>query len=220
MKSSILLVWLLIVMFSAGLSCQEPEDNTETIPDNRSLSLSLTEVNVFSATLTLETKDLSLPAQLSLTRNGSIQSTFFLHRPDTSIYDSTLKASTDYTWQILLKKGDQTEKTSNVLAGRTLDTTSHNFTWRVDTLGYYLSIVRDVAIVNENNIWAVGAFYKKHADRDSTVADRYNAAHWDGKAWTLKKIPTQDYSQYNNHLPPGNYPYEINCIWAVDENNI
>jgi len=206
MKSSFRLVWLPIVMFFAGLSCQDPLENTIPLPDNRNLSL--------------ETKDLMLPATLTLTRNGSIQSTFFLHQPDTSIYDSTLKASTDYTWQILLKKGDQTEKTSNVLAGRTLDTTSHNFTWQVDTLGYYLSIVRDVAIVNENNIWAVGAFYKKHADRDSTVADRYNAAHWDGKVWTLKKIPTQDFSRFNNHLPPGNYPYEINCIWVVDENNI
>lgn len=207
-------------MFFAGLSCQEPEEPAGTIPDNRRLSLSLADVDVFTATLSLETKDLQLPAALTLTRNGEPVHSFSLHQPDTSLYDSTLTASTDYTWQILLKKGDQTEKSSNVLAGRTLDTTSHNFTWRVDTLGYYLSSVRDVAIVNENNIWAVGEFYKKHADRDSTVADRYNAAHWDGKAWTLIKIPTQDYSNYINHLPPGTYPYDITCIWVVDENNI
>ncbi len=210
--------FLLTLLLFSGLSCQEPEELQK--PANRSLSLSLADVDVFTATLSLETKDLPLPATLTLTRNGEIQSTFFLYKPDTTIYDSTLNASTDYTWQVLLKKGDQIEKSSNVLTGRTLDTTSHNFTWRVDTLGYYLSSVRDVAIVSENNIWAVGAFHKRHADRDSTVLDRYNAAHWDGKTWTLVKIPTQDYSNYINHLPPDDYPSDITCIWVVDENNI
>lgn len=219
-KSTLLPAFLLISLLITSFSCQEPEESNGKIPDNRSLSLSLTDVDVFTATLSLETKDLSLPATLTLTRNGEIQRSFSLHKPDTSIYDSTLKASTDYTWQVLLKKGDQIEKSSNVLAARTMDTTSHNFTWRVDTLGYYLSSVRDVAIVNENNIWAVGAFYKKHADRDSTVTDRYNAAHWDGNAWTLKKILTQNYSNYINHKPPREYPGEIICIWVVDENNI
>lgn len=71
------------------------------------------------------------------------------------------------------------------------DTTSHNFVWRVDTLGVYLSLARDVAIVNENDIWVVGEFYKNHSTFDSITVDRYNAAHWDGMKWTLKRVPIE-----------------------------
>jgi len=71
------------------------------------------------------------------------------------------------------------------------DTTGHNFVWRVDTLGTYVSTVRDVAIVDENNIWAVGEFYKKHSTFDSTVKDQYNAAHWNGVRWELKRVPIE-----------------------------
>ena len=35
------------------------------------------------------------------------------------------------------------------------DTTSHNFTWEIDTLGISGSL-RDVQIIDENNIWVVG----------------------------------------------------------------
>jgi len=36
-----------------------------------------------------------------------------------------------------------------------LDTTSHNFSWDIDTLGLYGSYLNDVAIVDENDIWVV-----------------------------------------------------------------
>jgi hypothetical protein len=65
------------------------------------------------------------------------------------------------------------------------DTTSHNFTWRLDTLGTNWSILLDVAIINENDIWAVGAIQP-----DPTgLSDIYNAIHWDGQQWRLKRIP-------------------------------
>jgi hypothetical protein len=44
------------------------------------------------------------------------------------------------------------------------DTTSHNFTWRLDTLGTNWSILLDVAIVNENDIWAVGEIHTAETD--------------------------------------------------------
>lgn len=99
------------------------------------------------------------------------------------------------------------------------DTTSHNFMWRVDTLGTYLSYVRDVAIVDENDIWAVGEFYKKHSTFDSTAGDRYNAAHWDGIKWELKKYYPQTYIDFLTGSTP-DFPYEINSIWTFSADNI
>ncbi|MCA0444670.1 MAG: hypothetical protein LCH54_00435 [Bacteroidetes bacterium] len=69
------------------------------------------------------------------------------------------------------------------------DTTSHNFVWRVDTIGYYQSLVRDVAVISENDIWAVGTFYKKHQTQDSTENDRYGICKWDGIKWNYLKVP-------------------------------
>ena len=56
-----------------------------------------------------------------------------------------------------------------------MDTTSHNFTWVIDTLGDYGSYLNDVAIIDENNIWVVGNI--------ETDSGEYNAAHWDGIDW-------------------------------------
>jgi hypothetical protein len=63
-----------------------------------------------------------------------------------------------------------------------MDTTSHNFTWQTYTFGGQggSSALYDVAIINGNDIWAVGEIY--------TADDKYNAVHWDGSSWELKKI--------------------------------
>jgi len=55
------------------------------------------------------------------------------------------------------------------------DTTSHDFTWIIDTLGTNGSVLRDVFVTNEKDIWAVGDIYFL----DST----YNAVHYNGNAW-------------------------------------
>ncbi|RMH85630.1 MAG: hypothetical protein D6681_16225, partial [Calditrichaeota bacterium] len=36
------------------------------------------------------------------------------------------------------------------------DTTSHHFVWQIDTFGTENSVFFDVAVIDENNIWAVG----------------------------------------------------------------
>ncbi|MCA0446798.1 MAG: hypothetical protein LCH54_11290 [Bacteroidetes bacterium] len=94
------------------------------------------------------------------------------------------------------------------------DTTSHNFVWRVDTIGTYLSLVRDVAIVDGNNIWAVGEFYKKHSTFDSTTKDQYNAAHWNGVRWELKRLPF-DFGTYSEP-----FPFEINAVFVLNNSTV
>ena len=95
------------------------------------------------------------------------------------------------------------------------DTTSHNFTWQVDTIGFYQSIVRDVAIINENNIWAVGRFHKKHSTQDSTENDRYGLAKWNGIKWQLQKM----HFVYNGE-PDLSSSVEPDAIWIISENEV
>ncbi len=36
------------------------------------------------------------------------------------------------------------------------DTTSHDYVWRIDTLGIGGSFLKDISILNKNDIWAAG----------------------------------------------------------------
>ncbi len=121
-----------------------------------------------------------------------------------------------------------------------LDTTSHNFVWEIDTLGISLSYLKDVAIIDENNIWVVGDI--------ETDSSSFNTAHWDGSEWELisagSVFPKYSIFAFNNDdiwiassLPfhyDGNYwrkltPEEdgyplglgyINAIWGTSSSNI
>jgi hypothetical protein len=74
-----------------------------------------------------------------------------------------------------------------------MDTTSHNFTWETYTFGgaHGSSYLKDVAIINENNIWAVGEIHTEETDQfdsNGVWVKPYNAVHWDGNNWELKRI--------------------------------
>lgn len=97
------------------------------------------------------------------------------------------------------------------------DTTSHDFVFQIDTLGVdvfgYPSHLKDVAIVDENNVWAVGQIF---LEDDSGRADpiQYNAAHWDGKRWQILRAlfpicGTTDFA-----------PFEAVAIFAFNANEV
>lgn len=93
------------------------------------------------------------------------------------------------------------------------DTTSHNFSWTVDTLGGYRSIVCDIAMIDENDIWAVGQFYFQDSAGQDTA--NYNTAHWNGAQWNFKFIPSVIYTGDTifNHIG-------IHAVYALDKNNL
>jgi len=74
------------------------------------------------------------------------------------------------------------------------DTTSHDFSWTIDTIGTYGSYLKDVAIIDENNIWAVGEIHTNETDRYDSLGvwqPPFNAVHWDGNEWKYKRtLPT------------------------------
>jgi hypothetical protein len=89
------------------------------------------------------------------------------------------------------------------------DTTSHNFTWTIDTFGVISSYLLDVAIINENDIWAVGAIQP-----DPTgVNDIYNAIHWNGQQWQLKRIPYIYNGQPFYHPINFSFSFENGEVW-------
>ena len=82
------------------------------------------------------------------------------------------------------------------------DTTSHQIQWETLTFGVENSVLRDVAIIDENNIWAVGEI----RNTDST----YSGVHWDGSDWKLQYFPKSN----------GRPLTSITGIHYFDQNNI
>jgi len=107
---------------------------------------------------------------------------------------------------------NQSEIKSNELSITTLDTTSHNFTFETFTFGTIgSSTLYDVAIINENNIWCVGDIMI--ADTSINGYTTYNAVHWDGNEWELKRIPYYDYGGFLVYGP-------LQTVFVFSENDV
>jgi hypothetical protein len=77
---------------------------------------------------------------------------------------------------------------SEALPVRTLDTTSHDFSWGETQLGDAgSSFLRDVAIINDTLAYACGAIYKRDSIGD-VDPNAYNLMKWDGTAWNPIQI--------------------------------
>ncbi len=121
---------------------------------------------------------------------GVPQRTIRIQRDSTTIFNSTITAADT----LIVDEGllpDRLYRYSCVvpqLFGKdslnatitTLDTTSHNWTFVVDTIGGLGSLLRDVWIARENDVWAVGEIY-------AGDPSAYNVARWDGQQWTLSR---------------------------------
>jgi hypothetical protein len=196
---------ILLLPFSfLFLSCEKT-----TAPVNKlQLTLSAEYVGVTEADLRLQTKNNEANTQYQLFRDDSLISDGALIQAETLISDTLLLPAHHYSYQAFLIKDEKQIAQSEEQQVTTLDTTSHDFNWDILTIGIYPSRLYDVAIINENDIWAVGEIYSDSAQPSLP----YNAVHWDGQQWETKRIPT------NSVVGLGFYP--INTVFAFDADNI
>ena len=208
---------LFLLLFTSALSitflssCSTPTD-PKLLP---TLTLTVNGVNSTEVFIKLSTNNVTLPASVSLSRNNKQINSFTLVTADTTIVDEGLSPNQSYTYQATIQSSNHTAAVkSEAVIATTMDTTSHNFTWQMFTFGDAgagSSTLYDVAMINENNIWAVGAIYLK----DSTGQpdpNAYNAVHWNGSKWELKRIKT-------NACGGVVYP-PIKTIFAFSSNDI
>ncbi len=173
---------LLSLSFFVQISCSTTDPKLE--PD---LKLELKDVSCTEAWLQLTTNNIQLPATINLLINNSVAQVFNLSTQDSLLYIDSLLPNQTYKLIATIQQGDNA---SNELTVTTLDTTSHNFTWQAFEFGIQTNVSRlfDVAIINENNIWAVGEIYLNDS-LGNTDSKRYNAIKWNGTNWTVIRIP-------------------------------
>ena len=174
-------------------SCPEPT------PPDYGLSLEAVDIVCTEATFKVSASiDSTSTWDCGLYRDDSLVISQSISGGSGYLRDTGLEPNASYNYHIGYLKEGKAKDRSQVVHITTLDTTSHEFTWTVETLGDYGSYLNDVAIVDENNIWVVGYI---------TLGDSiYNAAHWDGTEWEMIEI-------YDGHIP-------LYGIWYFNENDI
>lgn len=203
------LFFISFLIISISCDSTEPQPANETKP---TLTLEFDDASCTEAWLQLKTTDLTLPAELTLKQynptGDSVTQTFSLSTKDSLLYIDSLLPNQTFKFLITMQQGNNA---SNETIVTTLDTTSHNFTfqkWPFGSSGS--SQLYDVAIINENNIWAVGEIMI--ADTSQNGYTTYNAIHWDGSEWELKQIPFN----YNGQT----FISAIRSILAFNESDI
>ena len=185
MGKLIIFSFLLII---AAVSCSKTEPPPTKPPAPKpEITLAQEDASVIEAWIKITTNNIQLPAEVTLKKNNTVEQTISLLTQDSIIYIDSLLPKTNYSFQAFIHTNTQTYE-SNELSVETMDTTSHNFTfqsWTFGTIGS--STLYDVAIIDENNIWAVGEIFMNDSlgNPDPHV---YNAVHWDGQEWKLYRI--------------------------------
>jgi len=151
------------------------------------LSLTVEDVSCTEAWVKITSSNFQKPNSLTLFVDNKQNQTITLASSDTVFYIDSLLPNKSYTIKAQLT-ANGVKPTEATAITTTMDTTSHNFTWQTFTFGQHSSsVLYDVTIINENDIWAVGEIYMNdslgHLDPNA-----YNAVHWDGSKWELIKI--------------------------------
>ena len=207
-----------IVLPLLFLGCKENAP-PEPPPYVRSIELealdaSCTEVWL-KITLTQATTD-----SVVLTRNGQTLQTLRLTTADSILIDEGLLPNRSYLYKAYRLSGASVTDSSKAVQVTTMDTTSHNFTWQIDTLGDGGgSVLYDVAIINDTLAYAVGEIMV----RDSVgnwINPPYNIAKWNGQRWELIRR-LHDCRLYYPSCGPGYMLYApARSIFAFGPNDI
>lgn len=199
----------LLIMITL-LSC----NTTEPIPVNENIKITEIDAAVIEAYLNIQIENPSLNKEVVIERNGEKVISFTASKTDTAITDTGLTESTLYKYKAKLTEKGKVIGESSEVSVTTMLPTSHNFVWEKYTFGGGggSSVLKDVAIIDENNIWAVGEIYVKDSLGNDELIP-YNAVHWNGTKWELKRI------RYYGNCSAVEYP-PLKAIWAFSADNI
>ena len=194
-------VFSFIIFLTLFTSCNTNEPDSK--PAN--IEFAAEDASCTEAWLTLKVNDI---AGAKVYRGDSLIFNLTQQNIDTTLYDEGLLPNHVYKYHTTIQPYNHSNVITKELTIQTMDTTSHNFTWQTYTFGEAgSSTFYDVAIINENNIWAVGEIYMNDSlgNPDPTF---YNAVHWNGTNWELKKL------FYKGGI------WTIRTIFAFNENDI
>jgi hypothetical protein len=178
----------LLILFALYTGCK---DDPVIPPQPEPVAvLTITDISCLEAWIKLELENINLPVNVSLLQDSiTVLQINNLTSNDTILYIDSLLPSQAYKFQSIIQSTNQSmEVRSNELTVTTLTPTSQNFTWQAYSWGMHSSSsLYDVAIINENDIWAVGEIYMNDSIGNPDPIC-FNAVNWNGQHWEIKKI--------------------------------
>ncbi len=195
------------------ISCNK--DNPVPPGEQPQINLTLEDVSCTEAWLKLTTANISLPANVEILKDDNPVKTISLTSADTILYIDSLLPKTSYSFSSIIQSNNQSI-TSPSLPVITMDTTSHNLTWQSWTFGGEAGgcVLYDVAIIDQNDIWAVGEIYLLDT-LGQPDPNAYNAVHWNGNDWELLRL---QFYTFCGQPSAGSYPAK--SILALNEHDI
>ncbi len=211
----ILFLLFVFLFFFTTLTCKR-----SPIEPNGSemLWLEFEDASCTEAWFNLRLNNLPKPVRVDVYRENYLTKSFTISATnDTLFYIENLLPKQKYDVYVKVRGSDGKEYTSTKVNFETMDTTSHEFSWQIFEFGEKgNSVLYDVAIIDENNIWAVGEIYTKDTytyDSLGNWIQPYNAVHWDGTKWELKRIYTYSSCSSVDYAP-------LKAIYAFSHNKI
>lgn len=196
---------IIVVLLSlCALTCKK----NPVTPSSNPLQLSVKSVTCTEAYLKLSLATSETQRALTLKRGNSTVASITMTGNDSIFIDEGLLPNKPYTYTLTRPAAQSALEWQTTAQALTLDSTSHNWSWEVDTLGIAESYLYDVAIVNDTLAYAVGGIHLK----DSTGKfdqQPYNLVIWNGRTWRLLKL-------FANGFPPVTksvFPVNQNDIW-------
>lgn len=174
-KLSMLAAALLLLLITTGTTCKEP-----TKPIDLPVTLEVVSVAVTDVRLKVTMNDSDTVRHYQLARDAELRNEGSFVGTDTILTDRNLAPNTSYTYRAFSLHEGQVVDSSDIVQVTTMDTNSRVYTWQVDSIGSYVSILRDVSVIADDDIWAVGMLGIGGAD---PVIRTHNALYWNGQEW-------------------------------------
>ena len=164
----------LAVLITLSFSCRSSPTGPHV---TQNVQLSADYVTCTEVWLKIGFTDSPNGGEYKITRDSTTVLTGSFSGSDTVVIDMTTQAEKTYTYKAYKMVNGQVSEIGLPLQVTTLDTTSNNFTWQTFTFGGTAggSMLRDVAIINDTDIWAVGEIAVK--DSSANGYSVYNAVH-------------------------------------------
>lgn len=197
----------------AGCSIIEPDGGDSRNSDQ--ISITSEGTSSTEAWLKIKAGELGPLKVIHIKRDGSLMTSFRLYGQDTLIYDDSLLPCRSYSYSASLSS-ERFSFSSEEVEIRTMDTTSHDFHFRMFVVCNQSSYLSDVAIINENDIWAVGRMYMNLPEGKDDY-EPVGAVHWDGREWKQVKIPAILPQNIPGFLTPQDIiAFSPSDIWLAD----
>jgi len=200
---------LCFVLLFASFFCKD----SPSASDNAKITLTFEDASCIETWLWLKIENTVPPYSVALSRDGNALTTLSIFSSDTLLIDEGLAPSTTYTYHARLTLDNNIVVQSPDAPARTMDTTSHNWVFDPPVMlgDGSSSVLYDVAIISDSNVWAVGELFLNDSSGQLDPL-RYNAAWWDGNTWKILRVPYY----YQGH--PFYHP--IHTVFAFDSNDI